>query len=97
MLSTSREALAVPAEQVYRVGSIRVEAEPGALSDAACLFVDRVRRDRSGFEVTDANREAIDYICTRLDGLPLAIELAAARARAMGPSEIASRLDERFE
>jgi predicted ATPase len=47
--------------------------------------------------VTDANREAIDYICTRLDGLPLAIELAAARARAMGPSEIASRLDERFK
>ena len=57
VLSTSRESLAVPAEQVYRVGSMRVEAEAGALSDAARLFVDRVRRDRAGFEVTDANRE----------------------------------------
>ena len=97
LLATSRESLAVPAQEVYRLGSLGVAAEAGGLSDAARLFADRARQERPSFEVTDANRGAVSQICARLDGMPLAIELAAARAGAMEPSEIAARLDERFK
>lgn len=60
------------------------------------LFVDRAGDARHGFALTDENAEAIGQICRRLDGIPLAIELAAARTRMMSPEDIARRLDERF-
>jgi DNA-binding CsgD family transcriptional regulator/tetratricopeptide (TPR) repeat protein len=65
-------------------------------SEAVRLFADRSRRARPGFEVTDHNSEAVAEICRRLDGIPLAIELAAARVRVLTPAQIASGLSERF-
>jgi len=88
LLATSREALAIDGEYVHGLRSIAGE-------DALRLFVDRARAVRD-FEVDDASRAVIAEICDRLDDIPLAIELAAARVVSMQPTEIASRLDERF-
>ena len=100
ILTTSREALGLPAEYVVRVRSLSVpeSADLRSLhdSDAARLFVDRARATGSSFELTTANAPTVVEICQRLDGIPLAIELAAARVDAMTPSDIAARLDERF-
>ena len=100
ILTTSREALGLPAEHVVRVPSLSVpeSADLRSLhdSDAARLFVDRARATGSSFELTTANAPTVVEICQRLDGIPLAIELAAARVDAMTPSDIAARLDERF-
>jgi class 3 adenylate cyclase len=101
VLATSREALDVAGEQVIRLRSLPLP-EPGAdleeltRVDATRLFVERAAAVGSqlGFEAADA--PAIVEICRRLDGIPLAIELAAARVVALGPSEIAGLLDERF-
>ena len=60
------------------------------------LFVERAHAVARGFELTDANAGAVAEICRRLDGLPLAIELAAARVRLLPPQALASRLDQRF-
>jgi predicted ATPase len=60
------------------------------------LFTERARTSTPGFELTDANAEAVAEICRRLDGLPLAIELAAPRVRLLPPQDLASRLDQRF-
>ena len=83
VLATSREALRLQAEQRYAVAPLEVpaEADPGAVAQAAAgaLFVERARRHDRGFELTDDNAGAVAEICRRLDGLPLAIELAAAR------------------
>src|SRR5581483_6313113 len=65
-------------------------------ADSVDLFVDRARAVHPTFTVDVRARQAIGDICRRLDGMPLAIELAAARVRAMQPAEIAARLDERF-
>ncbi|HXY92917.1 MAG TPA: hypothetical protein VEP49_10600, partial [Acidimicrobiia bacterium] len=67
-----------------------------AASDAVRLFADRAAMARAGFSVSAANLEPVAEICRRLDGIPLAIELAAARVTAMSPAEIGQRLDERF-
>ncbi len=98
---TSREPLGLDGEQVRRVQSLALpDAE--ALLDAARgtasvrLFVERAAAVADGFVLDDDNVEAVVDICRHLDGIPLAIELAAARVRAMAPTEIASRLDERF-
>ena len=88
ILATSREALAVPGERVFTV-------EPLDVVSAAQLFIERSSRDVSdGSEGADA---AIASICTRLDRLPLAIELAAAQAGALTPRQIDARLEDRFE
>jgi len=73
-------------------------ADPLQLSEIASvsLFIDRARAVRPSFEITRDNAGAIGEICRRLDGVPLALELAAARVRSMTPGEIAARLDERF-
>ena len=64
--------------------------------DAVRLFVERARAVEPGFELTAANADAVAQICRRLDGIPLAIELAAARVRSLPPAQIAARLDDRF-
>jgi predicted ATPase len=95
VLATSREALAVPGEQVWPLRSLPLDDVDGSESEAVRLFIDRAVAVRPGFSVeadTDATRE----ICRRLDGIPLAIELAAARISAMSASDIAEHLDERF-
>jgi predicted ATPase len=101
VLATSREGLAVAGEHVVPLRSLPVP-ETNASSDvvASCeavrLFVQRADAARSGFAIDASNANAVAEICRRLDGVPLAIELAAARTGAMTPSEIARLLDERF-
>jgi predicted ATPase len=101
VLATSREALRVDGEQVMTVPSLAVPAEGAApdllaSTEAVQLFVDRARATRSEFVLSVENANAVMQLCRRLDGIPLAIELAAARVRSMTPGEIALRLDQRF-
>ena len=98
---TSREPLGLEGEQVRRVQSLALpEADdPLAVASAAPairLFDERARAAGDGFRIDSENLAAIVEICRHLDGIPLAIELAAARSRSMAPTEIARRLDERF-
>ena len=93
ILATSRETLEIPAEHAYLVSSLGVEDDGG---DAVQLFLDRASAVRANFDPVDASRQAIVEICQRLDGIPLAIELAASRVAHMAPAEIAGRLDDRF-
>ena len=88
VLATSREALGVPGERIFRV--------PPMEDSAVELFLDRATAARPGFEADEATLEVIRTICQRLDGLPLAVELAAARTRVLRPEEILERLDDRF-
>src|SRR6516165_6306929 len=90
LLATSREPIGVAGEVSWRVPSL-------SLADEAIeLFVDRARRARPDFAVEDDNAAAVGEICRRLDGMPLAIELAAARVRALSPAEILDGLRDRF-
>jgi non-specific serine/threonine protein kinase len=97
-LTTSREALGVPGERAWLVPLLAVP-DPGDSVDhivqtaSVRMFVDRARAANASFALTDANAAAVARLCFRLDGLPLAIELAAARARALTPDEMVSRLD----
>ena len=93
LIVTSREALMVEGEQVFPVPSLGT-AE-GLASPAVSLFVERARAVAPNFAL-GAEAPAVEEICRRLDGIPLAIELAAARVRALSPSQIRDRLDERF-
>ena len=100
VLVTSREALRVRGERVFPVppmslppaGSAHVSAEEIGGSEAVRLFVERAAAARGSFELTDDNAAAIAEICTRLDGLPLAIELAAARLTLFSPQDLRDRL-----
>ncbi|MGI8809133.1 MAG: LuxR C-terminal-related transcriptional regulator, partial [Acidimicrobiales bacterium] len=101
VLTTSREALRVPGEVTDRVPPLELPPAGGspaqvASSDAAQLFVDRASQVRPGFGVSDDNAPAIVTICRALDGIPLAIELAAARVRMLSAEQIAGALDDRF-
>ncbi len=97
VLATSRERLDVPGEFVVPVpplglpedGSVRAVAA----SEAGALFVTRARAASPGFALTAGNAAAIAEVCSRLDGMPLAIELAAARCPALGPAQLAARLE----
>jgi predicted ATPase/class 3 adenylate cyclase len=89
VLATSREALEVDGERVVRVKSLAEDA-------AVRMFDDRARDAGAVAEWSDDQLQAIAEICRRVDGIPLAIELAAARVEAMSPVEIAAHLDERF-
>jgi predicted ATPase/DNA-binding winged helix-turn-helix (wHTH) protein len=93
LLATSREALMVAGEQNWPVPSLSVAA--GQASAAVELFVERARGVTADFELGE-HAAAVTEICRQLDGLPLAIELAAARVRAMTPAQIRDRLDQRF-
>ena len=91
VLATSREPLDVEGEQVRRVGSLATDR------DGASVALFRVRAGEAGASLdADRDMDAIVRICRRLDGIPLAIELAAARARSLRPAEIAERLDDMF-
>jgi predicted ATPase/class 3 adenylate cyclase/DNA-binding CsgD family transcriptional regulator len=90
LLATSREPIGVAGEATWQVPSLSLADE------AIQLFVDRARRVRPDFSVTDGNAATVTEICRRLDGMPLAIELAAARVRALSVTEILDSLHDRF-
>ncbi len=102
VLATSREALGVAGEQVWPLSSLELPPrassfETVAASEAVELFTERARAVQPGFVLDEGNADAVAEICRRLDGIPLAVELAAARVTIMSPSDIASRLDQRFQ
>ena len=103
VLATSREPLGVSGEVTWRVRSLSTPPAETSLAvpslsqyEAVRLFIDRARRARPTFVVSEANAPAIAQICHRLDGIPLALELAAARCRQMSAEQIAVELDDRF-
>ena len=94
ILATSREGLRLPDEQLWPVPSLEVRT--GADSSAAALFVDRAQAAEPTFTVAPDDTGAVVEICRRLDGIPLAIELAASRLVSMTVAEVRDRLDDRF-
>lgn len=90
VLATSRQTLDLAGEHVFTVAPLSVPDE------AVELLRDRAAAHRPEFDVTDANRAAVTRLCTRLDGLPLAIELAAARLRTLTVDQVTDRLEDRF-
>jgi predicted ATPase/class 3 adenylate cyclase/predicted Ser/Thr protein kinase len=101
VLATSREPLGVPGEAGWRLPSLSVpdaDASPDAAlsSEAVRLFVDRAAKARPGFALTPTDATGVVEICRRLDGIPLAIELAAARAAMLSIEQIGARLHDRF-
>src|SRR6476469_4604933 len=90
LLATSREPIGVPGEVTWRIPSLSLDDE------AVELFVDRARRVRPDFVVTEESLPVVVDVCRRLDGMPLAIELAAARVRALSLVEILDGLSDRF-
>lgn len=89
ILASSREALGIAGEAVYRTPSLED-------SESTSLFVDRARAANLKFSLTDSNASSVAQICSRLDGIPLAIELAAARTKLLSAEQIAARLDDAF-
>ncbi|MBV9414272.1 MAG: winged helix-turn-helix domain-containing protein [Solirubrobacterales bacterium] len=102
ILATSREPLRIAGEQLYRVPSLALPTagvdDPERLLDSAAvrLFVDRANQQRPGFALDRDNAGVVARLCRRLDGIPLAIELAAARLRSLSLSNLEARLDQRF-
>ena len=102
ILASSREALGIPGETVYRVPPLALpdsndfDVETLRCSEAVQLFVERAAAVKPGFELSEHNAPAVAQICRRLDGIPLALELAAARVGVLTPQQIATRLDDRF-
>jgi predicted ATPase/class 3 adenylate cyclase len=104
IFASSRELLRIPGETAYRVSSLPLpdpkstpRAESMSRYAAVRLFVDRAQAVSASFQVTDGNAPAVASICQRLDGIPLALELAAARMRSMSVEELNQRLDRRFQ
>src|SRR5262249_45935733 len=103
VLASSREGLGIAGEQTYRVPSLSLPdphhlPPPEGLRDveAVQLFADRARLSQADFAVTQANAPAVVQVCQRLDGIPLAIELAAARVKALSVEKLNERLDDMF-
>jgi predicted ATPase/DNA-binding CsgD family transcriptional regulator len=103
ILATSREALAIGGETPFAVEPLPLppagadDVETLRSSDAVTLFLARAETVLPGFELSTINAPHVAQICRRLDGLPLAIELAAARVRVLAPHQITGRLDHRFD
>ena len=103
VIATSREPLSVAGEHVLPVPPLGLPASDAAdplaqlrENEAVALFIERAAAASGRFELTAANQAAVVGLCRRLDGLPLAIELAAVRTRALGPEQIRDRLGDRF-
>ncbi len=102
LMATSREPLGIGGEAIYQVPPLSLpglgEAGPPAAeySDAVALFIERAREQGTGLAVDEETGPLIASICARLDGMPLAIELAAARLRSLSLAGLADRLDQRF-
>jgi predicted ATPase/DNA-binding winged helix-turn-helix (wHTH) protein len=103
VLATSREPLGVEGEQVYRLSTLDSPPEPTRLCAAEALtfpaiqlFVERARANVNEFQLTDADAPSVGYICRKLDGIPLAIEFAAARVDAFGVRGLAAHLNDRL-
>ena len=101
ILATSREPLGVPGEATWRVPPLTVPERAADIAEisrceAVQLFLDRAVVARPGFAISPTNAEPIVDICRTLEGMPLAIELAAARIKALAPAEIRQRLADRF-
>ncbi|MEU7226343.1 ATP-binding protein [Streptomyces chrestomyceticus] len=101
VMATSRERLGIPGEALWPVTGLATPPTQAAGADvleydAVRLFVDRATAVEPGFAVTEANATAVAEICRKLDGLPLAIELAAARTNALDAEQLSSWLDDRF-
>ena len=101
VLATSREELRVPGEIVIPVPSLEAPGQPAGASVLATfsgvrLFLERAKAVRPDFEITPDNAAAVAEIVRRLDGIPLALELAAARVKVLSPEQIAARLSDRF-
>ena len=100
IIASSREALGIDGETVYRVPSLSLPDSPYQSLmeyESTQLFIDRAAKAEPRFHLTDHNASSIAQICQRLDGIPLAIELAAARVKLFTPEQIAERLDDRFK
>ncbi|HZO91795.1 MAG TPA: tetratricopeptide repeat protein [Chthonomonadaceae bacterium] len=103
ILATSREALGIPGERSWRVPSLALPdalhlppREALAENEAVRLFAERAVTAQPSFALTERNAAAVAQICVRLDGIPLAIELAAARVKVLSAEQLAQRLDDRF-
>jgi len=101
VVATSREPLRIGAERTYPLGTLplpdpQADARSIAESDSVRLFVDRARQHRPGFDLQDQRARAVAEICVRLDGIPLALELAAARVAVLPVEQIVRLLDQRF-
>jgi predicted ATPase/class 3 adenylate cyclase len=106
VLATSRQGLGIEGEQMYRTQSLEIAREDATVQitaqlalrcEAIALFVDRALAADKRFALTDQNARAVADICVRLDGIPLAIELAASRVNILSPHQLRERLDERFK
>ena len=101
VLATSREGLGLAGERIVAVLPLGVPAGDADVdevrrAEAVCLFGDRASAAKIDFALTDRNIGAVGVLCRRLDGIPLAIELAAARVRSLSPEDLVARLDQRF-
>jgi non-specific serine/threonine protein kinase len=103
ILATSREGLGIAGEMTYRIPSLslpdpeRLPSPHGLMRyEAVQLFAERAAFSKPGFQVDSSNAAAVARVCHRLDGIPLAIELAAARVKALSVEAIALRIDDRF-
>lgn len=104
ILATSRQALGIVGEMVYRVRSLSLpdsaeglKADEGLRYGAIALFVDRAQASDARFAFTDENASIVAEVCRRLDGIPLAIELAATRSKVINLQSLAQSLDDRFK
>jgi predicted ATPase/class 3 adenylate cyclase len=106
VLATSRQGLGIEGEETYRTPSLdiplgdeaeRFTAAVALRSESIALFVDRALAVNKRFALIDENAQAVADICRRLDGIPLAIELAASRVKILSPHQLRERLDERFQ
>jgi len=103
IIASSREALGINGETVYRVPSLSLPEQDQVTKDVAMgfesvqLFVERASAANPKFQLTDENASSVAQVCSRLDGIPLAIELSASRITVFSPEQIAKRLDGRFK
>jgi predicted ATPase/class 3 adenylate cyclase len=103
ILATSRESLGLEGERIYRVPSLSIPDSPRWTTtedvmryEAVRLFMERAASSNPGFQLTTENAPAVVHVCQRLDGIPLALELAAARLRVLAVEQLAARLGDRF-